>query len=294
MWHFSHKSPKATKFAKQLLFSLEATGKKVFPDFKTVWHFDDKLGQKYLLESAGIPHAPTYAFYTKKEALAWARETTYPKVFKLRNGSTSDNVKLVHSKRQAAGLIRRAFGMGFAQYRGWSNLKERFRKYRLGKTSIWEVEKGFLRLFRHTDYARVTGREKGYIYFQDFIPGNDHDIRVFVVGDKAYALKRMVRKNDFRASGSNIMYVEKKHFKNEVIRAAFDISEKLQTQLLAMDFVLLEDKPLVVEISYGTPVKNYDACEGYWDRNLKWYEGNFDAAGSMVEEVLAGIKEKSE
>jgi glutathione synthase/RimK-type ligase-like ATP-grasp enzyme len=105
MWHFNHKSAKASKFAKELLYAVQVSGKKVFPDFNSVWHFDDKLGQKYLLEATGIPHAPAYSFYGKKEALRWAAETTYPKVFKLRNGSSSDNVKLVKSQRHAARLI---------------------------------------------------------------------------------------------------------------------------------------------------------------------------------------------
>ena len=27
----------------------------VFPTWKTIWHFDDKIGQYYLLRAAGIP-----------------------------------------------------------------------------------------------------------------------------------------------------------------------------------------------------------------------------------------------
>lgn len=75
MWHFSHKSPKASKFARQLSYSVQATGRKVFPDFKTVWHFDDKLSQKYLFEAASVQHPPTFAFFNKKDALAWAAMT---------------------------------------------------------------------------------------------------------------------------------------------------------------------------------------------------------------------------
>lgn len=293
MWHYSHKSPKAVKFAKELLYSVQASGKKVFPDFNTVWHFDDKLGQKYLLEAAGIPHAAAYASYDKKEALKWAAETSYPKVFKLRNGSASDNVKLVKTKRHAEKLIRKAFGRGFKQYHGWSNLKERLRKYRLGQTSMWEVLKGILRLFWPTDYARVAGREKGYIYFQDFIPGNDCDIRIFLIGDKAYAVKRLVRKNDFRASGSGLYEVERELFSDELIRLSFEISEKLQTQCLVFDFVFQDGKPLVLEISYGT-VNDWSECIGHFDRDLNWHEGYFDFGAIMVEEVLAGIKKNGE
>lgn len=45
MWHHHHANYKDTLFAKQLLYSLQTAGKKVFPDFHTGWHFDDKVGQ---------------------------------------------------------------------------------------------------------------------------------------------------------------------------------------------------------------------------------------------------------
>lgn len=286
MWHFNHKGAKESKFAKQLLYSVEAAGKKVFPDFNTVWHFDDKVGQKYLLESIGAPMAKSYAFYTKKEALKWAGNTSYPKVFKLRNGAGSDNVRLVKSKRSAVRLVKKAFGSGFRQYNGWYSLKERFRKYRIGKSNLFDVFKGIIRLFYKTEYARVTVREKGYIYFQDFIPENEFDIRVIVIRNKAFAIKRMVRKDDFRASGSGAILYEKEHFNEETIKIAFNISEKLKDQCMTYDFVYLNGKPLIVEISYGFAKEGYDPCVGYWDENLNWYEGAFNPYGWMVEGVL--------
>lgn len=286
MWHFNHKSPKASKFAKQLLYSVQTAGKAVFPDFNTVWHFDDKVGQKYLLESIGAPLVPSYVFYSKNEAMEWAKEAEYPKVFKLRNGSGSDNVRKVSSKREALFLIRRAFGRGFKQYNAWSNLRERYRKYRIGKTSIWNVAKGFLRLGYTTEYARVTCNEKGYIYFQDFIPENKFDIRVIVIGNKAFAIKRMVRKNDFRASGSGKILYEKKHFDRETVNLAFTITERLHAQCIAYDFVYQENNPIIVEVSYGFAPEGYDSCTGYWDRELDWHDGKFNPYGWMVEDLI--------
>jgi glutathione synthase/RimK-type ligase-like ATP-grasp enzyme len=289
MWHFNHKSPKASKFAKQLIFSVQASGRRVFPDFNTMWHFDDKVAQKYLLEALGVQLAPAYVFYDIKDALEWAGRTTYPKVFKLRSGAGSDNVSLVKSHRRAITLIKRSFGRGFKQYEAWGNLKERYRKFRTGKATLWEVLKGIIRLFHTTQFSRVTGKEIGYVYFQEFIPDNDHDIRVIVVGDKAFAIQRMVRKNDFRASGSGFILYGKEHFNDETVRLAFEISEKLQTQCMAYDFVYLKGKPLVVEISYGFAIHGYDACTGYWDKNLKWHDGKFNPYGWMVEDLIKSI-----
>ena len=67
MWHHHHAIHKDILFAKQLLYSIECSGKKVFPNFNTCWHFDDKVGQKYLLESIKAPLVPSYVFYTKKD-----------------------------------------------------------------------------------------------------------------------------------------------------------------------------------------------------------------------------------
>ncbi|MBN2611619.1 MAG: hypothetical protein JXB00_08690 [Bacteroidales bacterium] len=286
MWHFNHKSSKDSKFAKQLLFSLQAAGLKVFPDYNTSWHFDDKVAQKYLLEAINAPLAPSYVFYSRSEALQWAHKTSYPKVFKLRNGAGSDNVILVKTERKSRWLIKKAFGRGFKQYDALNNLKERLRKYRLGKASVWDVIKGIIRIFYTTRYARVTGREIGYAYFQDFIPGNDHDIRVVVVDNKAFAIKRLVRQNDFRASGSGFILYDKEYFDEKTIKLSFDIAEKLNTQCIAFDYVYKDGEPLIVEISFGFSPEGYDLCTGYWEKDLSWHEGKFNPYGWMVKMVL--------
>ncbi len=286
MWHFSHLCPKANKFAKQLLFSVEFSGKKVFPDHYTVWHFDDKIGQKYLLEAIGAPLAPAYIFYSKLEALEWASQTDYPKVFKLRNGASSANVRLVQSKSEANRLIRKAFGRGFSQYNAWNSLKDRYRNYRQDQTTLWDVIKGIIRIFYTTKYAKVVGREKGYIYFQDFIPGNDCDVRVVVIEDKAFAFKRIVRENDFRASGSGQFLYEKEHLDEETVQIAFEISENLQVQCMTYDFVYQEGKPLLLEISFGTTYEDMESIAGYWDRDMTWHEKSFNANGWMVDIVI--------
>jgi len=286
MWHFSHKGSRESKFAKQLLYSVQASGKGVFPDVNTVWHFDDKVGQKYLLEAIDAPLTGTHVFYSKKEALEWAGRTSYPKVFKLRTGSGSSSVQLVRSGTRARHLIRKAFGRGFRQHEPWSDLKERIRKYSLGMTSLWDVIKGVIRIFYTTRYARVTGREKGYVYFQDFVPDNNYDIRIIVIGDKAFAIKRMVRKGDFRASGSGAVLYEKELFDEETVRIAFEVSEQIQTQCMTYDFVFLEGKPQIVEISYGFVIKVYDDCTGYWSKDLNWHEGSINPYGWMVEDLI--------
>lgn len=287
MWHFHHGSYKDALFAKQLLYAVEQSGKKTFPNHKTCWHFDDKIGQKYLLESLGLPLVPSYVFYTKKEACQWIEKTTFPKVFKLRDGAGSLNVQLVRSSAQAKILAHKAFGSGFSRFNRREHLKEQIRLYLAGKSSLTGVLKALGRLIIPTDLARMRGREKGYVYFQDFLPNNLFDIRVIAINGKAFGAKRMVRENDFRASGSGNLFYEKEHIPVETVTLAFELAEKLQSQCTAFDFIYnSEGKPMVVEISYGFPTKAVSYCTGYWDRTLNFHEGPFHPEYWMVDSLI--------
>lgn len=289
MWHHHHANYKDVLFAKQLLYSLQILGKKVFPDFNTTWHFDDKVGQKYLLESIGAPFVSSYVFYTKKEVLEWINKTTFPKVFKLRGGAGASNVKLVTSKNEAIPLIKKAFGKGFNQYDWRSRLKEAYRKYKLNKASLRDVLRVLYYAIKPspTEFSKFNGNEKGYIYFQDFVPNNTFDIRVIVIENKAFAIKRMTREGDFRASGSGNIVYKKEEFDERCVKIAFEVNEKIKSQSIAYDFVFDANKnPLIVEISYGFVPSGYDRCEGYWDEELNWYQGPFNPYGWMVDMIL--------
>jgi len=287
MWHFSQNSPKSFLVAKQLIFSLTVADKRTFPDFYTSWHFDDKLGQKYLLESIGAPVAETWIFYEKELALRWAVQQGYPKVFKLRGGAGSQNVRLVRSKKQAIRLIEKAFSRGFACFDPLESLREEFRRLKLGKATLQDIAEGIVRIIIPPKYSRTKGREKGYIYFQEFLPDNDSDFRVIVIGNKAFAIKRMVRKNDFRASGSGSILYDKDLFDISIISLSFSLARQLKTQCIAFDFVYNKSVPIIIEVSYGFAQTGYYNCPGFWDQNLNWHAGEFNPYGWMVEDLIS-------
>ena len=283
MWHFSNYDYRDMLFARQLLYSIKNTGLSVFPDFNTCWHFDDKLGQKYLLEGIEAPLVKSYAFQ-------WSKLATYPMVFKLRGGSGSSNVKLVRNKQQCNKLIRKAFGCGFAQFDRLGHLKERIRRVKAGLDSPIGIAKGLYRMVFPTLFSKMYIKEKGYGYFQDFIPNNTFDIRVVVTGNKAFAIKRMTRENDFRASGGGAIVYDKKEIDDRCVKIAFDINNKLKTQSIAFDFVFdLGNNPLVVEISYGYVPTAYLKCPGYWDSEMNWYGEPINPEKWQIEDLINQI-----
>ena len=207
MWHWGHQDYKAKLYASELTLSLEKSGKKVFPDTNSSWHYDNKISQKYLLESVGAPIIKTYVFYTKKEAMEWANSATFPKVFKLKGGSTSLNVELIKTRKQAKRRINVAFKRGFALVSGWKMFKEKLYQYKTykSKDDLIGLVKSAIRLVFPARYRLLLPRQKGYVLFQDFAENNKYDTRVIVVGDRCFAGRRYVRKNDFRASGSGLL-----------------------------------------------------------------------------------------
>ncbi len=286
MWHHHHSEFKDVLTAKKILYSLEHAGIKVFPDFKTGWHFDDKVAQKYLLEAINAPLIPSYVFYEKRAALDWANNTIYPKVFKLKGGAGASNVKLVKNYSQAVALINKAFGRGFSQFDRIGYLKERLNKFRNGKINFIDLLKSLIRIFILPEFAKHQSREKGYIYFQEFISNNDFDTRVVVINGKiATAEKRFVRKNDFRASGSGEYGYD--NINLEIIKTSFEVAEKLKLQSVAFDYVLSEkNKPLIIEMSYGFGTKGIEKAPGYWDKEMNWYEEKFNPQYKILSELI--------
>tara|TARA_R110001592_G_scaffold360679_2_gene669513 strand:+ start:124 stop:1164 length:1041 start_codon:yes stop_codon:yes gene_type:complete len=296
MWHHDLLLTKDNLVAKRLLFALEHSGKIVFPNFYSGWHYDDKVAQKYLLEALNAPIVPTYVYHDKKDALKWANNTTFPKVFKLKGGAGSSNVKLVKSKLEAIKLINKAFSKGMSPIQKSYFLKEKYRKYKLKKINLLQLLKGLFRYFLPINKGFITKKETDYAYFQEFIPNNDGDYRINVINqNKACGVKRYNRENDFRASGSGKqLLLDNTNCRLDLLKIAFETAKKLKMDSIGFDFVIdKNDKPKIVEISYAFGWDEVDdSGKGYWDEDLNWCKGEVKAHEWMIENVIKKIKLK--
>lgn len=288
-WVFWHSSD--LLLAKQLIYSIEMTGIEVYPNSRTCQFYDDKLGQKYLSESLRLPLLNSHAFFSKHEALKWINSVKFPIVFKLRGGASSVNVKLVKNQKKGKKLIRKAFSRGFCSVDRVANFRDRVGKYKRQPTfkSFIHLLKGLIRIVYPDYHARLISREKGYVYFQDYVPDCKYDIRVVVVGERAFAMKRYTRKNDFRASGSGIKEFKKDSINLDCIRLGFEINETLKMQSVAFDFIESNNDLFMVEFSYTWAVDSFGMHPGYWKKDLTWVEGVFCPADFIIQDLLEVI-----
>lgn len=276
LWHWHHGDPREQLIARDVIMAAETMGVKVFPSSSTCWHFDDKIAQKYLLEAIGAPLVPTYVFYDLQEALRWIDRASFPKVFKLRKGAGSSNVKLVHSATEARALAKRAFSSGFSPVPHYG--QDAVKRYRasMKRGDLLNVVRRIPKALETIRGRRkMMGLEKGYVYFQEFIPGNNFDTRVTVVGDRAFAYTRNVRPGDFRASGSGDVVYDTDRISQKCVEIALDVTRKISSQSMAFDFLMGErQQPYIIEVSYGYIAHLVHSCSGYWDMRLNWHEGH--------------------
>jgi hypothetical protein len=170
-------------------------------------------------------------------------------------------------------------------------LKERLWHFRRDKNikSFLNISRGIARLIIPSKTLINLPKQRGYIYAQDFIPNNNYDIRIIIIGNRAFAIKRMVRAGDFRASGSGDIIYDMKQIPLECVKISFEITSRLKAQCLAFDYVLLDGIPKIVEISYGFNRLGYLDCPGYWNSSLEWKPGKFTPENFMVEDVISQV-----
>ena len=301
MWHWFHYPSEIRWAARPILQVIEKHLRiPVFPDLATGWHYDDKIAQAYLLEALGIPHPKTWVFWRKADALAWCGETAYPVVAKLAGGAGSMNVRLIRKADEGRAYVEQCFsGTGILVRPAWptgtlTRLWARLK--RAAKRAAQAAPYVFASRYPSLPDQTHWMPHKNYVLFQEFLPGNEFDTRVTVIGDRAFAFRRFNRSNDFRASGSGKIDHDPAAVDLRCVRSAFDAARRIGSQSLAFDFMFRGETrdPVVGEISYAYADWAVEKCAGHWDSGMIWHEGHLWPEEAHVEDFLARLRAGTE
>jgi glutathione synthase/RimK-type ligase-like ATP-grasp enzyme len=296
MWRWAH-NPQDKQCAQKVLFTIEHVLKiPIFPDISTSWHYDEKTAQFYLLRAISAPVPNTWLFWQQDAAVAWAQSATYPLIFKLSSGAGSSNVIKVANFKQAGILIRKMFERGFFPYTVNEFENSLIPKNLVGCKALLSRFYYAPRYVLCGDYPPLNPvfwkPEYGYVYFQEFLPENTFDTRVTIIGDRAFAFRRMNRPGDFRASGSGNINYDQEMIDKRCIEIAFRISEECKFQSMAYDFLVKENKPVVCEISYTFSDQAVYDCPGHWDYRMHWHEGHMWPEEAQAEDLIKKLSER--
>jgi hypothetical protein len=290
MWWFAH-LPFPRNFATRLVAALNhGSGLPTFPNYRTCWHFDDKVAQYYLLQAAGLPTPRTWVFWRREDAEDFCRHARFPMVLKLAGGITSENVRMLRTARDAKYWINRLFGSGVTSLERASLARPRS-LLRRAMSVARVVGKGHPRPTRRSDVQR------GYFLVQEFLERNDYDTRAVAIGNRAYAYRRFNRVDDFRASGSGLRDPDPSKIDLEMVRMSFAVAQSLGTQSIAIDGIYRGAERVLTEISYY-----YEGwilaqeCPGHWVLNgtpehgsLEWVDGHVGPEEFILSDFLAEV-----
>lgn len=289
LWHFTHYSIQDMQFARIILSAAQNMGIKIFPDYKTSWHFDDKIAETYLLKTINATIPKSWIYYTKSTANSYFQnECRYPVVAKLKCGSGSTNVKLLKNVDDSLKYTKKMFGNG---YKSTPNVLLKV-KSNIKSSKTWSTVVS--RFKRIPDFLNVLKNaskfpnEKGYVFLQEYIPNDGYDLKVIVVGGKLSFLIRDVRKGDFRASGGGIIRYDKSLITPKIRKAVFNISDKLGFQCMGYDFVVDNRNGIgkIVEISYGFSHTAQMGLGGYWDRDDNWHNIPLNVPEEIIKNII--------
>jgi len=273
MWRFNELTYQK-RLARSALISIEKyLYLKVFPDWNTAWHYDEKIYQHFIYKSLNIPTPRTFLFWSREEALNWLVNTKeYPLVMKFSSGASSKGVVKINSFQEAKKWVNKMFFWGVKSYLLNETLKGKTLIYGSWLKNIVKELSGSANNL--SGLSQIHNKDFGYIYFQEFIPDNSFDTRITIIGNRAFGFRRINRKGDFRASGSGKIDWDIKKIDPKCIKMAFDVSRRLKFQSMSYDFLCKNSSPVVSEMSYTFADWAVQKCPGFWDNDFNWHSGH--------------------
>lgn len=236
-------------YLKNNLFHLSCNTR-LIPSYELLVAHEDKGFQEIIKKINGFGDLKGNYFFDIEDSYL-----PFPKVIKTSQGAGSSGVFLANSDKDLKIIREKLFK---------DNFKRRAisaqRKIKL-KTSEYSIYK-------------YTRKKFNSFVEQEFIPKLKHDFKVLVFGNRYFVLKRSIRKNDFRASGSgDFEFVEPPR---EVLEYAKEIALILDNPYLSLDIAQSDTGCHLIEFQ-GTnfgPYTLLNAPYRYVSQSDDWIEEN--------------------
>ena len=261
-------------FIEDVLLILKKNGNKLIPSFDMFRAHENKgyqelLRQKYELEN------PKGFYFSGSSDFEESGDLEYPIVFKTPGGSLSQGVKLAKQKSEVLSLVKNNERLKIID-----KVKSYVKKYLLRdkKSEKW--------------YSHLKPRYR--FVLQNFIPQLEKDYKVLVFNNRVYVLKRKVRDDDFRASGSG-KFTFDFDVSEKLLDYAYNIYRKFNEPYMSLDIVEKRNGYGLIEfqgIHMGpfTLLKSPHHYKRYTNNNWKKVEEKSVLEEKIVESVVAYIE----
>lgn len=221
---------------------------KILPSYNMLLGHENKGFQELFRRENGFGNVRGNYFFDIDDAYI-----PMPKVLKTVTGAGSSGVSLVQNKNDLEMIRKKYFNVPFKR----KAIKLQ-RKLKL----------------QDCEFLIYNYRHKGFNRFveQEFIANLANDFKILVFGDRYYCLKRAVRNNDFRASGSKMFtYVKPSE---DILNFARDVFSRLNNPYASLDIAQSEKGCHLIEFQ-GTnfgPIALLNSSSRYRHSDEGWIE----------------------
>lgn len=219
----SSQYPEYYSSIEDILLLIKTSGGILIPDFIHFRAHENKYLQELIKTDLDISAPGSILVSTIEEGMRKIKDIRYPVVGKLSSGYGSSSVSLLKNVNEASEYLNK-------------NLTDIVKK----RKNIFKYRK------KIEEYRDKYPLKAGKIVFQEFIEGLENDWKIVIFGNKLFYLKRFIRPNDFRASGSG-NFDNSQPPNSELMRFAFSVKDKLNTPWVSLDIIQKEDRFYLIE-----------------------------------------------
>lgn len=266
------------EYIEDILIYIKDSGGEIIPSFQMFRSHENKSYQEFYKTHKKIEAPEYHVIGTFEEGLKVLEKTNFPIIGKSVTGFASKGVEQINSINEGVRFLNK-------------NLR----------SGIKLDSNGMRVLGRRIKFKNQYPRKSGRVVFQSKITDVDHDWKVLVFGDSCFCLKRSVRKNDFRASGSGIFNFDAVP-SDSLLDFAYSVKNKLNTPWVSLDIMEKDSKCYLIEyqaVHFGlsTLINNkylykYDKKEHIWVKKEKQFESEYYFVDALIDYLQ--IKNTSE
>ncbi|MEZ8116412.1 hypothetical protein ACED44_15820 [Vibrio splendidus] len=200
-----------------IAFEIQSLGGVLLPKYEFYLSHENKFHQELYKKRKNVS-TPTSRILTNSNNIS---EVKFPSVVKGYAGFGSSGVTLVKDKKELHTAVRR-----------------NMTSYVLNNFNLKEILKSAIKSFFR--YRGLYPTKLGRVVVQDFVPELKYDWKILVFGTEIFALKRFVKGDDFKASGSGIFDFDEVP-SDSLLKFSLDTRQKLDTPFVSLDVAESKD-----------------------------------------------------
>lgn len=238
-------------YIEDVVYGLELAGANVIPNYRFLRAHNNKVFMEILRDSSypetSFPRSRYFGSFEELKQMVELNQIEFPCVLKTGSGAMSKGVRKAENADELLDIAKKLCST--KQFT--SDVKE------------------IVRAHRHQGYVQESSWRRKFIV-QPLVQGLSNDWKLLIFGNKIFTLKRGIRKNDFRASGSHTDYRagSESGVTPEMLDFAYGIFKKMNVPMLSFDLANDGERNYMIEyqaLYFGTSTINMS--NDYYERD---------------------------